>query len=104
MHFVRLFGGGLDKNRADPRDKVWAEYHCSLCGQDSEIDVTRVVDTYQYDVERRCPHCKQINSEDKIQSLKAQLDKLTADKNRIDIEIERVEREMNSFNNKIISK
>jgi len=104
MYFVRLFGSGVDTTSMDPRDKIWAEFHCSLCGKDSEIDVTRVSKTFQYDVERRCPHCKQLNSGDRMRDLKAQLDKLTADKNRIDIEIEKIEREMNTFKNSEVSK
>lgn len=97
MYFVKLFGSGLDKNRRDPRDKVFAEFHCSLCGKNSDIHVTRVLDTFDFKRERRCPHCKQISSEDKAINLRAQLDKLTVDKSRIEVEIEKIERELNEL-------
>jgi len=97
MYFTRLFGAGLDKNRHDPRDKIWAEFHCSLCGEDSEIDVTRVMNNFQFDKERKCPKCGLISSEDRILNLKSQLDKLTSDKSRIEIEIDKIERELNEL-------
>lgn len=96
MHFVRTFGSGLT-HAYDPRNKIWAEFHCSLCGKNSEIDVTRVMNTFQFDRERRCPHCKHISSEDKAINLRAQLDKLTVDKSRIEVEIEKIERELNEL-------
>ncbi len=97
MYFLRLFGSGLDKNRRDPRDKVFAEFHCSLCGKNTDIHVTRVMDTFDFKRERRCPHCKQISSEDKVINLRAQLDKLTVDKSRIEVEIDKIERELNEI-------
>lgn len=99
MYFVRLFGSGLNSKTSDPREKVWAEFHCSLCGEDTEIDVTGRRDTFQFDRERRCPKCGQIDAEDKSLNLKAQLDKLTSDKNRIQIEIDKIERELNEMLN-----
>lgn len=94
MYFIRLFGSGLDSKSSDPRDKVWAEFHCSLCGENSEIDVTGRRDTFQFDVKRRCPKCGQINSDDKALNLKAQLDKLVSDKSRIEIEIKKLINEL----------
>lgn len=94
MYFTRLFGSGLNSNSYDPRDKVWAEFHCSLCGKDSEIDVTGKQKTFQFDVERRCPKCKQINVDDKALNIKAQIDKLVSDKSRIEIEIEKLINEL----------
>jgi hypothetical protein len=98
MYFTRLFGAGLDKNRRDPRDKIWAEFHCALCGENSEIDVTGNRNTFQFHVERRCPKCGQLNANDKALNLKAQLEKLTSDKSRIEIEIDQIERELNELN------
>lgn len=94
MYFVRLYGSGLDKNSTDPRHKIWAEYKCGLCGEITDIDVTSTKSTFDFKRDRRCPHCKQINAEDRKQNLKAQLDKLTADKSRIEVEIEQIEREL----------
>lgn len=97
MYFVKLFGSGLDKNRRDPRDKVWAEFHCSLCGKNTDIHVTRVLDTFDFKRERRCSHCGQISSEDAKINLKAQIDKLTIDKSRIEVEIEKLTSELESL-------
>lgn len=97
MYFVRKFGSGLNKRSSDARDKIWAEFHCSLCGEDTDIDVTRVMETFDFGVERRCSHCGMINSADREANLRAQRDKLTADKSRIEVEIERVERELNEL-------
>jgi hypothetical protein len=93
MYFVKTFkAGGSDY---DPRQKIWATYHCSLCNKDSYIDITRVIQSYDYSEERRCTHCHAINSEDKFINLKAQLDKLTTEKSRLQIEIDKIERELN---------
>ena len=94
MYFVRLFGSGLNSKTSDPREKVWAEFHCSLCGEDTEIDVTGRRDTFQFDRERRCPKCGQIDAEDKALNLKAQIDKLVSDKSRIEIQIEKLINEL----------
>ena len=95
MYFVREFGAGLDTHRFDPRDKVFAEFHCSLCGEDTDINITRVRETFQFDRERKCPHCGQTNAGDKELNLKAQLEKLTSDKSRLEVEIEMIENELN---------
>ena len=95
MHFIKLFGSGLNSKSSDPREKVWAEFHCSLCNEDTEIDVTGRRNTFQFDVERRCPKCGQLHAGDKALNLQAKLDKLTSDKSRIQIEIERLEKELN---------
>lgn len=97
MYFVREFGSGLDTNRRDPRDKIFAEYKCALCGQLSEIDVTVTRLTFDFDRERKCPHCGQIDAEDKLMNLRANLEKLTTEKSRIQIEIDKVERELNEY-------
>ena len=97
MRFKRLFGSGLDKKSYDPRDKVFAEFVCDLCGKSTDIDVTRTRYTFQFDIERRCPNCGQINSADKLINLQAQIDKLTAEKTKIQVEIDRCEREMNEL-------
>jgi len=96
MYFKRLFGSGVNPiNKAEPRNKIWAEFHCNICGEDSEIDVTRSMNTFDFKRERSCPHCGMVDSSDRESNLKAMLDKLTASKNKIEIEIEQIERELN---------
>jgi DNA-directed RNA polymerase subunit RPC12/RpoP len=96
-YFVRFFGSGWKSKKPDPREKVFAEYHCSLCGEDMEIDVTGIINQFDINRERRCKHCRQLNANDKEMNLKAQLDKLTSDKSRIQIEIDQIERELNEL-------
>ncbi|MFW6272694.1 MAG: hypothetical protein ACOC2U_02805 [bacterium] len=100
MYFVRTYNAGGAEH--DPRRKLWAEFHCSLCEENTDFDITTTKHTFQFDRERKCPHCGQINSEDKFKNLQAQLDKLTEQKSKIEIEIDRIERELNE--NKIVSK
>jgi len=97
MRFKKLFGSGLDKDRRDPRDKIWAEFECTICNNNTDIDVTSTMKTFQFERERKCPHCGNTNPEDKITNLKYQLEKLTEDKSRINIEIERITRELEEF-------
>lgn len=51
--------------------------------------------THNFEVERRCPKCGLIDSSDKAKNLQAQLEKLTVEKSRIEVQIEQVERELN---------
>jgi glutaredoxin len=99
MFYLRLFGSGLDNSRSDPRDKVWAEYQCSLCGMKSEIDVTSIRHNFDFEKERQCPHCRMIDSADKEKNLKAKLEKLTIDKSRIEVQIEQLIREIDEMKN-----
>lgn len=94
MYFTRKFGAGLDKTSRDPRDKIFAEFKCGLCGQTSEIDISSTFATFDFNRERKCPKCGQINSEDKAINLQAQISKLTVDKSRIEIEIEKLTEEL----------
>lgn len=97
MRFVRVFGSGLNTNSTDPRDKIWAEFVCDLCGEETQIDVTSTRATFDFARERRCPHCKQISASNKALNLQAQLNKLTSDKSRIEVQIEQIERELNEL-------
>lgn len=95
MYFVRKYkSGGGDY---DPRQKRWAVFHCALCGHDEDINITRTESTFQYDRERRCPACGQLNAGDREKNLKAQLEKLTHEKSKIEIEIEKLVRELNEI-------
>ena len=99
MYFTKLFGAGLDKNRRDPRDKIWAEFHCALCGENSEIDVTGNRNTFQFHVERRCPKCGQLNADDKAKNLKVIIERLTQEKSKIEIQIQQMIDELNKTTN-----
>jgi len=94
MYFVRTYkSGGADH---DPRQKTWAEFHCSICGNDHNIDVTSTYKTFDFQRERVCPHCKQLNSEDRKKNIQAEIDKLTEDKRKIDIKIKQLIKELES--------
>ncbi len=97
MYFVRKFGSGLNTSRMDPRDKIFAEFKCALCGETSEIDITRTQDTFDFKRERRCKHCGLVDADDKVTNLKAELEKLTSEKTRIKVQIEKIERELNEI-------
>ncbi|MDD5651736.1 MAG: hypothetical protein PHF86_15175 [Candidatus Nanoarchaeia archaeon] len=93
MYFVKTYkAGGADY---DPRQKIWALYRCSLCKKESLIEVTRTIDTFDFSVERRCEKCGMINSDDRVINMKAQIDKLTMEKSRIQVQIEKLETELN---------
>jgi len=95
MYFVRMYKNGC--GNYDPRQRTWAVYHCSVCGEDTDIDVTRVMSTFQFDRDRKCPYCGCVSPDDKEKNLKAQLNKLTTQKSRIQIEIDKIERELNEI-------
>lgn len=94
MYFVRKFGSGLNTISSDPRDKIFAEYKCALCGKTSEIDITRVTESFDINRERRCPKCGQISADDKRKNLVAQIEKLTSDKSSIEVQIDKLTREL----------
>ena len=93
MYFVRKYTSGAGDH--DPRQILWAEFKCGACGHVHDEDITTRRDTFQFEVEMRCPECKCFNPEDRVQNLKTQIDKLTGDKSRIETEIEQLERELN---------
>ena len=97
MYYVRLFGSGLDTDRFDPRDKIFAEFKCALCGGISEIDVTTTRHSFDYARERKCPKCGLVSVADKEQNLKATLEKLTTEQSRIQVQIEKTIRELDEI-------
>lgn len=97
MYFTKMFGSALDPNRRDPRDKLFAEFKCSLCNATTDLDITSTRHTFDFARERRCPKCGHINASDRAVNLKAQMTKLLSDKSRIEVEIEKIERELNEF-------
>ena len=94
MYFVRLYGAGLNPRRSDPLDKIWAEFKCSLCGSISDVDVTFTRHSFDFARERQCPKCHMTCSEDRQRNLESQIDKLTVDKSRIEVEIERLTKQL----------
>lgn len=93
MYYVRKYkSGGGDY---DPRQRIWAVFHCAACDTDNDIDITRVLQTFQFDRDRKCPQCGCVCPEDKTKNLQAQLNKLLSDKSKIEIEIDKIERELN---------
>lgn len=86
MYFVRTYKSGAPDY--DPRQKEWAEFHCDVCGEDSDLEVTNRTSQFDFKRERMCPHCKQTNPEDRIKNIEAQINKLTKERKRIEVEIE----------------
>ena len=94
MYFTRTYkSGGADH---DPRQIHWAEFMCSVCGEESEINITYRESTFDFERERKCPHCGQLNPEDHAKSIKAAIEKLTAEKSRIEVRIEQLTQELES--------
>jgi hypothetical protein len=97
MHFIRTFkGGGADY---DFRQKTWAVFHCDVCGEDEEVDITGRQGTFLFNVPRRCPHCKSIGKDDYIISLKKEIETLTSTKNNIKITIEQLTNKLAALTN-----
>jgi hypothetical protein len=95
MYHTRTFKGGAADH--DPRQLTWAVFHCDVCGEDNEINITGRQGTFQFHVARKCPHCNSFGKEDKIISLKKEIEKLTENKTSIGVEIERLEKELKSL-------
>jgi rubredoxin len=95
MYFTRFYGSGYgDVGKYDPRGKVWAEYVCSVCDHVHDEDVSRTWNTTFQTRDRICPKCRCTSSEDKAINLKVELEKLTRNKSLIEVEIEKIEREL----------
>jgi DNA replicative helicase MCM subunit Mcm2 (Cdc46/Mcm family) len=97
MKFVRTYKAcGSDH---DPRQKKYAEFVCSSCGHIETFDVT-ANNTFDFVRERKCPKCKSFGDNDRIDNLKAEINRLTVTKNNIDVQIEKFEREIEELENK----
>lgn len=99
MKFVRTYIGGAPEY--DPRHKKWAVYHCDVCGEDTDIDVTRVMNTFDFNRSRKCPECSHTDIENKKESIKKQIEKLTEEKCNIEIRIEQLIQELSKEEVKI---
>ena len=93
MHFIRTFHSG---GPTDVRSKDWAEFKCSVpgCGELVQIDITGREHSFDFDRERICPHCHKTHPEDALESIKAEIDRLTTSRSRIDIQIEELTHKM----------
>lgn len=82
------------KQTGDIRARNYAVYHCDECNKDSDFTLTP---NFQF-IERICPHCKAMGAGDRLNTLKADRERLVkqmADLNanllKIDTEIEELE-------------
>ena len=97
MKYNRTYKSGGSDN--DPRQKTWAEFICSECGEKHDIDITRNA-SFDFAKERKCPACGCVSHADRIFNLKAEINRLTVTKNNIDVQIEKFEREIEELENK----
>lgn len=84
MKFVRTYKSGGGDN--DPRQKTWAEFQCSECGEKHDIDITRNA-SFDFAKERKCPACGCVSHADRIFNLKAEVEKLTVTKSKLEVQI-----------------
>lgn len=99
MYFVRTFKTGCGDY--DPRQKKWAVYKCSICGKETEIDIT-YNGTFDYSCDRRCPHCKSLGKDDRLNNIKAEIETLTEKKSEIQIKIDKLCREADELSNGVL--
>ena len=94
MYFVRFWGSGYNTTRRDVRDKVYAEYHCAVCGHNKDYDVSMTWSSSFQTRARVCPSCGCMDEGDREKMLRSELKRLTSDKSRIEVEIDQIEREL----------
>jgi hypothetical protein len=95
MYYVRQYKAGMSY---DPRSKVWAVFHCDICGQDHEVDISRVTDTFQPEATRLCPVCKCHGKNDYVIALKKEIEVLSTTRNSIDVQIEQLTGKLEELN------
>lgn len=91
-HHVRTYSGGAALH--DVRRKTYAVFHCDVCGEDEDVDITGRQDNFQFHIPRRCPHCKNLGKEDHVLSLKKEIEQLSISRTNIDVAIERLTRQL----------
>lgn len=105
MYFNRFYGSGYSEDGGilsrDPRGKVWAEYVCGVCGHVHDMDVTSTWCTTFQKRERVCPSCRCMSPEDKVRNLESELESLTAEKSRIQIQIDMIAKEIEKEQDKL---
>jgi len=91
MEFVRTYkSGGEDY---DPRQIKWAEFNCTVCGEETNIDVT-ANGSFDYERVRECPHCKSFGKDDYKNNIKKKIKSLTMQQSKIQVEIDKAIREL----------
>lgn len=98
MYHVRTYKGGAASY--DPRQITWAVFQCDACGKKEEVNITGREHTFQFHVPRRCPHCKSFGKDDRIISVRKEIENLTATRNNIDVTIEKLTAELESLQEK----
>jgi hypothetical protein len=92
MYHIRTYkGGGADH---DPRQKIWAEFKCGICGHVEDVDITGRQHTFQFNVSRLCPKCKCHDKNDRLIAIKKEIEELTSTKDNIEVTIEELTKEL----------
>ena len=92
MYFNRTYkGGGADH---DPRQKHWAEFICSSCGNVEDIDITGRSSEFDFNRVRKCPKCKALNLDDYKKNLESEIEKLSIAKKECIRKIQELDTEM----------
>jgi formiminotetrahydrofolate cyclodeaminase len=92
MKFVKFFKNGAADY--DPRQKTFAEFTCENCNHVLDIDVTGFSKSFNISKPRACPNCKCINASDYVSNLQKEIEKLTEQKNEIQIRIDNMIKEI----------
>lgn len=94
MYFVRTYkSGGADY---DPRQQIFAEFECSVCGEKTDVNVT-TNKTFDYSRIRKCPHCKSFDETDQLNSLKKEVELLIEQRENINKKIFELNNKIESF-------
>lgn len=96
MKFLYSFKSGADH---DVRQKRFAEYTCSICGHIEDFDIT-TNPNFDFSRDRKCPKCGAVSEEDRISNLQSEVERLTTTKRSIDVQIEKLFREIEELQNK----
>lgn len=97
MKFVRTYKSGGSDN--DPRQKTWAEFACTVCGEKQDIDITRNA-SFDFTKERKCLKCGCTGEADRVFNLKKEVEKLTETKSKLEIQIASLCEEIENLENK----
>jgi len=98
MYYVRKYKSGAGDH--DPRQIYWAVFHCDVCGEDSDINVTSTIQTFDFGRVRKCPSCKSVGKGDYLRNLKVKKEELFDKRITLQIEIDRVCAEIEELESK----
>lgn len=85
--------GGADH---DPRQRRWAVYECDCCGYIHDLEVKNNI-LSDYANPRICPKCKAMGVDDHKNNLLSKKQILYTKKSEIEMEIMKIEREINNL-------